>query len=188
MLLSLRKARKLETKISNFDICVPNSYIKILDAVDKKKVGVRIKATQNEFSKGTKDMLSLADIRHSIRDLISKANSTSGVNSLMGKKACLATKISVLRNAVSKASDNTAADIVNKAAKIDKLASDRFTPERIDIPLLSEKEADKYREQIFEMNNQIEDISEDILILNNQTKVDIDEESIKILRRFKLVS
>lgn len=186
--LNLRKARKLESKIS-----------KHLEKAElKTSVNVRIKGTIDEAStsvtKGGATLLAdlqtlikLNEVRFDLRNQIANANQGVGVNALMNQREMLKAKSTVLMklmNVEFAPSKEQLTDLLDaKKVQLDKGGeSYGRTSVTVDVPVIEEAERNKINAEITSTIKGLEDVEDQLAQKNLGAKVNLSADSVALLQ------
>lgn len=196
MELNLRKARKLESKISKLIVnertsLNPDKLVRINADVQTEVLPELLQA-RSEFLNKVSNINSLIDARFLIRRLIGESNESSGINSKINNKVILEHKLStlntinlvnildtklledessVLRTSLSNGNGN-------RFGRIETNFSANF---------LSDKDSEAFKNNKSELVKNIESIEDDLLELNYSTKIKLDLNLVTLLQTNSLV-
>jgi hypothetical protein len=195
MKLTLRAARKLETKITKHleenpvsfsaKVRVSAEASEVEKTLDEAKVKV-----QNEIS----DRMKLLEIKYSIRQKIANANHQSGINDLMTKKVMAEQKVSHVK-AILGTTPRMKKEEIQDTLKLGqtKLANgvtSRYGEDAAvsaNLSIFKEEDMDSYKKEKVSLAKEIENIEDKLTELNFTTKIEVEEDGVKLLQKHNLV-
>lgn len=196
MELNLRKARKLESKISKLVVderCSlnPDKLVRINADVQTEVLPELVQARQ-EFLDKVANINELIDARFLIRRLIGESNENSGINSKINNKVVLEHKLSTI-NAINldKLLDS---ELLKDESLILKTTLENGNSSRFggvqtsfNANFLHPKDGETLKEDKSKLVKNIETIEDELLELNYSTKIKLDNNLITLLKTNSLV-
>ena len=193
MELSLRKARKLESKIGN----LINNLRGELETQKTVRVNADVQTeilptlvlARSTFFASFDNIQELVDVRFNIRGLISEANELSGINNKIILKVTLENKI-VGYNSLSKGfnvlEEKELEDDSHKY-KVQLSNGDRFSRSTFDANFLLGKDTVEFKKQQVELGKQIDSLEDELLGLNYSTTIKLTNNLIALLQTNSLL-
>lgn len=195
MELNLRKARKLESKISQLinderRSLNPDKSVRVNADVQTEVLPQLVQARQDFLDK-VNNINKLIDARFVIRRLIGESNENSGINKKISDKVVFEHKLSTI-NAIDFSSILDSKELedessVLRAALIN--GTDRFgrANTSFNAKFLHEKDEEAFKADKVALVKQIENIEDDLLELNYSTKIKLDNSLVTLLKANSLV-
>jgi hypothetical protein len=195
--LSLKKARKLETKIGAFVAQNSSNVETTFDArvnstkeeIDKQAVEARTK-----FFENVKNVEDLNNIRYEIRRLISDANAVGGEKSidfLLNEKVVLESKLARLNALLrfQKYDPLLMEDQLNSNKKLLESGADRYGRSNVtfDVNFLTSVDEQKFKDDKVLLAKKIEEIEDKLAELNYSKRISLGANSVKLLQDNGLV-
>jgi hypothetical protein len=192
MEFSLKKARKLETKIgafiaqssSDFDFNFEARINDTVDNVEKQAVDARTTFLQN-----LKNLDDLNGIRYEIRRLISDANSSGGeasIDNLLNEKVQLESKISRLNSVLrfNKFDRNLMEDELNNSKKLLEQGTSRYgrSAATFEVNFLTSIDEQNFKDEKLKTSKRIEEIEDKLAELNYSKRISLGANSMKLLQ------
>jgi hypothetical protein len=196
MKLSLRSARKLESKINkHLEETLVDSSVKVRVNADTGKIIDSIASERTKVLQEMEDQLKLLTIKYQLRELISRQNSSSGIDTWITDKVLKEQMISKLKTWETvevQVDQESLSDLLELSKK--KLAnpgtdSYRGRNESIttSLSVLMKVDVDTIKKKRLSLVKEIEAIEETIMGLNHSEKIEISEDSIKLLQKLSLL-
>ena len=187
MKLSLRKARKLESRITNFEAPETEVTIRVNSTDDEVKSEVRKK--REAFTKWLDDADKLLKLRYDIRAKIGRENSNSGIDDLITKRQRLKDQVNMM---------SQYADYIRVST--DEIILDQLKNERESEGTMYSRKSASVSAFYFtddmvghvkdlreKLKAEIEELDEDILALNNKQTIELSEAEVNLLKEHKLL-
>ncbi len=195
MELNLRKARKLESKISRLIVeernsLNPDKLVRINADVQTEVLPALVQAREDFLGK-VSNINQLVDARFSIRRMIGESNENSGINLNINNKVVLEHKLSTV-NAISLDKLLDSKELEDESSILrSALANggDRFgrVQTNFNANFLHTKDEERFKEDRSELIKNIEGIEDKLLELNYSTKIKLDNDIITLLKTNSLV-
>lgn len=188
MELSLRKARKLESKINNHvqnlkTNIVTHMSVRVNADIQTEVLPQLVKA-RNEFLSSLENIQNLIDARFTVRGLIARQNELSGINAKILEKVTLENKISILNGLIRDIStlDEKELEDDSQKFKICLEKGDRWGQTSFEAQFLLMKDESEFKKNQVELSKQIESLEDTLLELNYSTKVNLNKELVTLLQ------
>ena len=183
MKLSLKKARRLETKIANhLNTQSTNTVVRVLANDSHENVLTKVKDTQNKVVTDLDQKIKLTQARYSIRNKIDEQNHKTGISSLMNKREQVQHELKVL-NAVSKEAkfnvDEVMLTMSSRKAALEK--GERHTDVNIHVDVMDERLSATVKSQVKALRSQLEDIEDQLTQKNAGAEVTLSPEEVELL-------
>lgn len=195
MELNLRKARKLESKISQLineerRSLNPDKSVRVNADVQTEVLPQLVQARQ-EFLDKVKNIQSLIEARFLIRRLIGESNENSGINAKINEKVVLEHKLSTI-NAINLVNLLDQKELEDEASVLRTALSnggDRFgrVNTNFSANFLHEKDQEEFATEKVDLVKNIEEIEDKLLELNYNTKIKLDTNIVNLLKTNSLV-
>lgn len=192
--LSLKKARKLESKIAAHIAQNSNNNIQLSVRVNSTIDEIDAQATEarNKFIENEKNLDQLNTVRYSIRRLISETNSSSGIDSFLNEKVELEAKLQRLNkiNLYEKYNKTSVEDNLNNQKKMLETSygnSYRSPNLSFNVPFLGDADELKLKEDRLAITRRIEEIEDKLAELNFSRRISLDANALKLLQDNNLV-
>lgn len=193
MQITLRAARKLEDKIKKFlkessleiksKISITKNVQETLDVLDR---------CQEKLMVEVSNRLRLLELRFKIRDLISKANHDSGINSLVTRRSAIQEMIqemTPLFGAGERASEKELGNMLSfgltRMSKGETYFGEDLFFLKLDI--LEIDNLSKIKNKKIELTNELENIENSLMELNFTTKIELDDSSASFMKQYNLL-
>lgn len=195
MELNLRKARKLESKISKLIIDERNSLnpdkLVRINADVQTEVIPQLLQARKEFLDKVANINELIDARFLIRRLIGESNESSGINSKINNKVVLEHKLSTI-NAINLSNILDSKLLEDESSVLRTALSnggDRFgrVQTNFSANFLHSQDGEVLKNDKVELVKNIESIEDELLELNYSTKIKLDVNLITLLQTNSLV-
>lgn len=186
MQFTLRQARKLETKISDFLQAFDsrNSLVLELDPfeIDTSASQRIIRARSLAQTRIALNSL-LIDVRARIRRKIQSTNEEVGINHLISERKRLNNRITYFQNLVNTTNDSVRLDVNAIQHRLDAIVGSEAKPatpsygnlsDGVETPVLTEESVDKFQREIREMKKEIESIDEALISKNVSSYITVD--------------
>lgn len=195
MELNLRKARKLESKISQLinderRSLNPDKLVRINADVQTEVLPELVQARQ-EFLDKVNNINSLIEARFLIRRLIGESNESSGINKRINDKVVLEHKLSTI-NAIDFNNLFDSKQLEDESSIRRTAASnggDRFgrVETNFNASFLHQKDQEDFKSDRADLVKQIDNIEDELLELNYSTKIKLDTNVVGLLKANSLV-
>lgn len=192
--LSLKKARKLESKIAAFIAQNSNNNIQLSVRVNSTIDEVDAQATEarNKFIENEKNLDQLNTVRYTIRRLISETNSSSGIDAFLNEKVELEAKLQRLNkiNLYEKYNKTSVEDNLNNQKKMleTSYANSYRSPNlSFNVPFLGDADEAKLKADRLAITRRIEEIEDKLAELNFSRRISLDANALKLLQDNNLV-
>ena len=190
MKLSLKKARKLESKIKNYEEMAADKIrttALLRNNEESSESEFKIKKAQEDFKKELEEYMSLVELRYKIRHTISAKNNDSTINELLNSKVCLETKLTCLYRFSEE--DKLSDILLIEDEKVNARDSNsRYgSKSTINIPILSEKIMTNIKESVYKIKKQIEKIEDKLAAKNLSAKISLSEDDKILLESHRLL-
>lgn len=191
--LSLKKARKLETKIGAFVAQQSSDFEFQFEARindDVANVEKQAVAARTTFLDSLKNLDNLNGIRYDIRRLISDANASSeagtSIDNLLNEKVQLESKISRLNSVLrfEKFDRALMEDELNNNKKLLEQGSSRYgrSSSTFDVNFLTGLDEQAFKDEKLKTSKRIEEIEDKLAELNYSKRVSLGANSVKLLQ------
>lgn len=192
MEISLRKARKLEAKIqATADSIQLNQAVKVRVLASSKERAEALSLARSKYNEAIEDQKSLIKARFAIRDLIAKANSDVGINTLMSQRELVQALLAKSTSGVESLNFAEAEDMANaRKNTLEKGESSRAYSDpsvTITLPVSSDKDVETFKANDKELKKQLEDIEDQLSQKNLGAKISIDEDTVNLLKSVGLL-
>lgn len=196
MELNLRKARKLESKISKFIMDERNSLNTYTDVRINADVQSEVLPVLNKvrgtFIDKVSNINSLIDARFLIRRMIGESNETSGINFKINNKVILEHKLSTFNNIdINSTLDSETLEDKSAILKTSLVNGDvnRYGEVRTSFStnFLNPNDTEGFKKDKTSMIKNIEQLEDELLELNYSTKVKLDTNLVTLLQTNSLV-
>lgn len=195
MKLTLRSARKLETKISKHLEETPvNMGAKVRVNANVDEVISALDAAQKKAKDEIADRAKMVEIKYDIRQKIADANHTSGINALITDKVKCEQKVSQIKSIVGMAPRLSKEEITDTLrlgqTKLANGSQGRYGEEAgvsTTLSVFTQQELDAYKKERVTASKQIESIDDKLTELNASTKIELSEDSVRLLQKYDLV-
>jgi len=192
MELNLRKARKLESKITNYlsHEKVPYRFSARVKA-PLKDILKEKESYRKDFLNLRKEQEKFLEIIFDIRKKIGEKNESCGINALMNKRALIISKIKHLTESVPISdTDEELKDSLDSYKKqLERGSVDSYdmpsTTMTINVFLEEDKEA--IENLRFEYSKMLEEIDDELMEKNNTNKIELTEEDTELLSSKRLM-
>lgn len=194
MEFSLKKARKLESKIAAF--ITQNGGLNITLNVRVNftidKINALASDARNKFLENEKNLDQLNSVRYAIRRMISDVNSSSGLDNFLTDKVELESKLQRLNriNIYSKYDKVLIEDELKNQQRMLESSYDnnyRSPNLQFSVPFLSEVDENKFKEDKASIARKIEEIEDKIAELNFSRRISLDANAVKLLQDNNLI-
>lgn len=195
MKLTLRSARKLETKITkHLDETPVNTSAKVRVNSDVNEVITSLDAAQKKAKEEISDRVKLVEIKYAVRQKIADANHSAGINALITEKVQQEQKVSQIKAIVGTSPRLSKEEITDTLrlgqTKLANGSQSRYGEDAsvsTTLSVFTETELESYKKDRVAAAKRIEAIEDQLTELNASTKVEIDEESVRLLQKYDLV-
>lgn len=193
MKLSLRAARKLETKIGTYvDENPLNLTTKVRVNTDLKVATASLDEARKEFIQNEEDMTKLLQVKYILRQKISDENAKSEIDSLITQKVSKEQQVSRIKkliNAPIREAEEAVSDMLTLGKTNFSKGEVRYGESSVhtNLSFLIKEDVEKFKKQKNELSKEIEQIDEKVTELNHTQKVDLDDETVKLLQRHSLL-
>lgn len=192
MELTLKKARKLETKIGAFVAQQSSDFefqfsARIND--DVSNIEKQAVAARTSFLDSLKNLDNLNGIRYDIRRLIADANSAGengSIDNLLNEKVQLESKISRLNSVLrfEKFDRDLMEDELNNSKKLLEQGSSRYgrSVATFDVNFLTTIDKQNFKDEKLKTSKRIEEIEDKLAELNHSKRISLGANSVKLLQ------
>jgi hypothetical protein len=195
MKLTLRSARKLETKITKYlDETPVNTGAKVRVNANVDEVIVSLDSAQKKAKEEIADRVTLVEIKYAIRQKIASANHEAGINALITEKVQCEQKVNQIK-AIVATTPRLSKEELTDTLRLGQTKLSNGSPGRYGedaavsttLSVFTEAELDSYKKDRSVAAKRIEAIEDLLTELNASTKVEVDEASVKVLQKYDLV-
>lgn len=195
MKLTLRAARKLETKITKHLEETPvNVGAKVRVNSSADEVVKTLDSAQAKAKEEIADRVKLVEVKYSIRQKIADANHSAGINALITEKVQCEQKVNQIKAIVgtpARLSKDEIADTLKLGqTKLANGSQGRYGEDAsvsTTLSVFTQEELDAYKKDRVTSAKRIEAIEDQLTELNASTKVEVEDESVKLLQKYDLV-
>ena len=197
MELTLKKARKLETKIGAFVAQQSsNNETQFSARINDSKENIEKQAIEfrTKFFSNLKNVDDLNSIRYSIRQLISDANATGdegSIDNLLNEKVQLESKLARLNGLMrfEKFDALLMEDQLNNQKKVMENGQDRYgrSNATFEVNFLTAVDEQKFKDDKVSIAKKIEEIEDKLAELNYSKRISLGANSVKLLQDNGLV-
>lgn len=194
MQLNLRKARKLEQKIQkHIDAQTFNSHSEVRVKGTVEQALRQIEVDKKIFVQDMQQLNALLELRFNIRSRIGTANTTLGINTLMGSKELLEAKRKLLvkatanpglgRQLATTPSEANLDDLLKaRAGILDRSTSEYGVTPTVSVPVFSQSEIDAFEQSGRTIIQQQEDIEDQLSQKNIGGTVSLTADEVTLLK------
>lgn len=187
--LTLRQARKLETKIAHYTI---NNVLTIkLDPYDSRPAEPLIAGARNIAQQKITTGLQLINTRATIRRLIQEINEKAGINTLISERKRMKDHITLLEEVRYQSkvySPKTVEAVENRLHAIRNAENSGHLNDRaVHIPALETSTLEEVEKNIRTTKAAIEEIDEQLLSKNTGTRIELSESDVEILQAAEII-
>lgn len=166
--ISLRRARRLEMSLRGLSVRGQTALVRIYDdSVASADLNKAVDAMQSNID----EALVLNELRYHIRNQINIKNLECGISELLNNKDCLYDEKRILESMV--APDDTAAQL--KYVR-------QLSGANIQLVAVRQNHYDFVIEQLHDITRRLDEISDSLATLNNDTHITLDEEDVNLLK------
>lgn len=196
MELSLRAARKLETKIGTYlEENQVKTSVKVRVNTDPKKLETMLDDARKAVMTTFQEQAALCALRYSLRRLISAKNAVCGIDETITTKVHLENKIKQLKVMVSsdaRLETEALADTLALGKKrLDQPGSDTYghrdSPVVTAFAVLSQADLDSFKKEVSKLQREIEGLESRLDELNHSAKVELSVGAESLLRKHELL-
>jgi len=187
-ILSLRKARKLETKIDQFEF--PKTDVDIRVSLEDDEVKELLEANRLDFRKFFATAKQLLAVKYEIRQSIGEANAEHGINELITKRQSIKQRLGLVGTFISRAnvtSDEVVVDTIHNERDSE---GSRFGGARrasVEVSYFTEDLLKELKDERVNLKASLDEVEEDILVLNNTKHIELSDESVALLKNEQLL-
>ena len=192
--LSLKKARKLESKIAAYIAQNSNNTIHFLARVNSTidEIDAQAVEARNKFIENENNLNQLNSVRYTIRRLIAENNASSGIDSLLNEKVELESKLQRLNriNLYDKYDKVSVEDNLNNQKKM--LESSYGNAYRnpnlsFNVAFLGDADEQKLKSDRVTITRRMEELEDKLAELNFSRRISLDANALKLLQDNNLV-
>lgn len=195
MKLTLRAARKLETKITKAMEETPVSMAaKVRVSASATEVEQELDTAKSRVKAELEERLKLVEIKYTIRQKIAEANHSSGVNELVTKKVMAEQKVANIKAIIGttpRMSKEELGDTLRLGqTKLAQGSTSRYGEDAsvtTSLSIFTQSDLDSYKKEKVTLSKEIENIEDKLTELNASVKIEVDDESVKLLQKHNLV-
>lgn len=197
MKLTLRTARKLESKISEQveqGFSELNTTVKVRVNTDKSEVKSLLDQARTEYVNKTKSLKALLELQFQIRDRIAEQNAKSGLDSLVTKKVQvekLLSKTKSLGVIQLRLTDAEVDDVLTLGKNnFSKGETNRFHSEsavHTNLSFLEKADVDVLKKERTVLQKEVDTIEDKLSELNNTQKIELKAEEVTLLQESNLL-
>lgn len=187
MNLNLRKARKLESRITNF--AAPETVVTIRVNSENEDVLAELTSRRDAFTKWMADAERLLSLRYDIRAKIGRENSISGIDDLITKRQRLKDQYAMLAPFVEYVSVSTDEIVIDQLKNERESEGTMYSRKSasVNVNYFTNEMVEFVKETREGIKSQIEEIDEEILALNNKRTIELSESDVELLKEHKLL-
>jgi hypothetical protein len=196
MKISLRTARKLETKIGKYlDENQVNTTVKVRVNTPADKLTSVLDTARQETRNSFADQMSLASARYDIRNSISKRNAASDIDNLISRKVSAENSIKQLKSILSaeaRLDQDALGDTIKLGQKrFEQAAPDQYgsrdNPVVTSLSVLTQSDLDEYKSQVTKLQRSVEENENALDALNHTEQVELSPDAVNLLRKHQLL-
>lgn len=193
MKLSLRTARKLETKIGTYvDENPLNLMSKVRVNTDLKVATASLDEARKEFLQNEEDMTKLLQVKYILRQKIADENAKSEVDSLITQKVSKEQQVSRLKKLIIapiRETEEAVSDMLTLGKTNFSKGEVRYGESSVhtNLSFLTKEDLERFKKQKNDLSKEIEHIEEKVTELNHTQKVDLSEDHLKLLQKHSLL-
>lgn len=185
MEINLRKARKLESKISNLSSKMDLELsLSILASSSDEEALTDLAAAKARLSEQIQNVLKLVEVRYSIRSKIEQTNAAVGVSQLMNLREQVQAKLACYNtiNDAATCSQREALDLLAAKRKNLEKGDGMFGKVNVSIMILAKEEKEALTSQAVALRRELEDIEEQLIQKNVGAKITLSEDEVALLQ------
>lgn len=194
MELSLKKARKLESKVAAYIAQNSNSNITVTVRVNStvSEVEQVAKDARAKFLENETNLDQLNNVRYTIRRMISEVNASSGLDSLLTEKVELESKLQRLNkiNLYQKFdSKNIEDELKNQQKILESSYSNAYRSPNLsfNVPFLGDIDDAEFKKNKLTITRRIEEIEDKLAEINFSRRIGLDANALKLLQDNNLI-
>lgn len=200
MKLSLRKANKLQSRISNklrevqSKLFVPQATYNIYTDVEDVMDSLRLK--NEEFKSSWKDYNSLSDALAEVREIISVANSANGISNRLALISARELKLNTLQGIFGRlhigfqpcpTKDEVERRLDGLIERFREGAASLRAEELVSFQFFSEEDVEDFENEILALKREIEILHDELEEINTRVTVDIPDSSVDLAKKFSIL-
>ena len=193
MKLTLRAARKLESKIQN-KISEGVDYDVTFSPYETTPVSEKFALAEQNMRGDVEDILCLSEIRYDIRRQIQQLNEESGINEMVNKRKlmldCLA-HWKDIKKVAERTHEPVSVEVIEGKLEAIRNSTDKSSysfRDTVTVPVVSDSFAGESEKAIRNLEMSIEELDDNILSKNMGTKVTLSDIDATFLRSKSLLS
>lgn len=196
MKLSLRAARKLETKIGKYlDEDTLKTSVKVRVNTTTDNLVSALNSAREKTKKDFEEKLGLSSVRYTVRNLISKANASTGINDLISQKVSEENTLKQLK-AVLTSEPRLEADELGDTLKLGQKRFEQAAPDQYgsrDNPVvtsfsvLTSADLEEYKKRATKLQRSVESVDNSLDALNHSAQVELTSEAVVLLQKHQLL-
>lgn len=189
MKITLRKANAVQT--SMFDVIKSIKVAPTVELDEFSNPEDMIAQARETLIKNDQRRAELLSAHYSIRELVSQANSLSGISALLTKAAYIDKRLAQLQEIASSAAMPNLNVIKGRVEKLKAVPDSRSAiygrPDTVSTSVLLQEQIDQTKKEIANLKKQKQKINDQVLELNIKTEIALDDTIASLLDRENLI-